>query len=144
MLNDMPTEILIKIFGHITTGQLLTNVALVCKRFYNITKSEHTHSRVSLNYSYVMTNSNTFNIAKPMIQFLKWASQMKQLQIEKSNWHVQSMVNYSPDDVRFMYDSCCDRVIEAVTDHEHLVDIWIDKRQLHVTTLGLKLMTLSR
>ena len=47
-LTDLPNEILMKILSLLSTGDLLRNVALVSKRFYDITKEAPVHIHVKV------------------------------------------------------------------------------------------------
>ena len=67
MIDLMPIEILIIIFGYLSTGELLKNVALVCKKFYNVTKTPHAHKRVSLIFRQCMSSSYDTIIITRMI-----------------------------------------------------------------------------
>ena len=49
-LDDLPTEILIKILSHLSTYDLLRKVALVSKHFYSVTKCPGTHINVTIRF----------------------------------------------------------------------------------------------
>ena len=78
------------------------------------------------------------------MEFLKFASQMIQLDIDKSEWHMLAKNQFIAEQVEYMADSCCDSIVEAISDHEHLISIKFDQRRLYLSTCGVQLMTLSR
>lgn len=71
---ELPEGILDKIFSHLSTYDLLVNVAVVCRQFYSITKKSGVHKNVS----FVL---NKFVFQGPVARFLKKATSLRKLEI---------------------------------------------------------------
>ena len=71
---ELPEEILIKILSHLSTYDLLINVAVVSKQFYSFSKNAKVHNNVS----FVL---NKFVFQGPVARFLKKATHLRTLEI---------------------------------------------------------------
>jgi hypothetical protein len=73
-LRELPTEILMKIFIHMSTSDLLTNVARVSKRFYEIALDPRVHRVVSINMNWIIS---------PAIKFLEKSNHITELHAKR-------------------------------------------------------------
>ena len=48
MICELPEEVLLQIFGHLTTFEILQKIALVCKKFYRLSKDPYLIKEVIL------------------------------------------------------------------------------------------------
>jgi len=101
----LPIEIITKILSHMSTYDLLQNVALLSKQFYGLVKSPSVHLVVSF----------TMFVEKlPAVKFLEQMTSMRELHIHRPQYYCWNSIS-----VNFI-DTHCDRFLSAIKEHQHL------------------------
>jgi len=129
-INDLPNELLVKIFSNISTFGLLLNVALVSKRFYELTKNPEVHRVVTLK----LTGHQLWKQSAE--NFLKTAIQLKELHIKRNGtWDSE---DYSPLSTSLPEICVMDDVILATLQHPHLkvIDICLTAGAVSVNCIS--------
>ena len=109
---DLPTELLVMIFSKISTVGLLLNVALVSKKFYELTKNPGVHRVVTFKH----TNHQLWKQCAE--KFLKMAIQLDELHIKRmGTWLLEE---FSPPPFSLPEPCVMDDVILATLKHPHV------------------------
>ncbi len=134
-LEDLPKEILIRIFSYLPTIDLLRNVAPVCKRFLGLSNDRDAHLVVRLHCDVKTMEAVEFlkkatNIEQLHIGFPSFRSiQMKTRKIQMQ-WHVDRKIKF------------CDQLLLAVAGHPKVRVIHIVDECMSLTMMGF--VNLSR